>query len=90
MNVIDVQPTPNPNALKFVVEGTISNTPLSFFNPDAGREHPLASRLFAIPGVTSLLILNDFVTVSKSADATWKTITPAAKRVLAEAGQCMD
>jgi hypothetical protein len=86
MNVIDVQPTPNPNALKFVVEGTISDRPLSFFNADAGREHPLASRLFAIPGVASLLILNDFVTVSKTPEASWKSITPAARRVLAEAG----
>lgn len=84
MKVLEVQPTPNPNALKFIVEGTISDKPLSFFNPDAGKDHALASRLFAIPGVSSLLILNDFVTVSKSADATWKSITPAAKRVLAE------
>ncbi len=84
MKVLEVQPTPNPNAVKIVVEGVISDKPLSFFNPDAGKDHPLAFRLFAIPGVTSLLILNDFVTVSKAASAVWKTITPAAKRVLAE------
>lgn len=84
MKVLEVQPTPNPNALKFIVEGTISDKPLSFFNADAGKDHALASRLFAIPGVSSLLLLNDFVTVSKSADATWKSITPAARRVLAE------
>ncbi len=84
MKVLEVQPTPNPNAVKIVVDQPISDTPLSFFNPAAGKDHPLAAKLFAIPGVTSLLILNDFVTVSKAADAVWKNITPAAKRVLAE------
>ncbi len=84
MNVIEIQPTPNPNALKFIVEGPISDKPLSFFNPEAGKSHPLASQLFAIKGVTSLLILNDFVTVSKSPNAAWKEITSKAKRVLAD------
>lgn len=84
MKVLEAQPTPNPNALKFIVEGSLSDQPLSFFNADAAKDHALGSKLFAIPGVTSLLILNDFVTVSKAPDAVWRQITPAAKRVIAE------
>ncbi len=84
MIVSEVQPTPNPNALKFIVEGTISDKPLSFFNAAAGKNDPLASRLFEIAGVSSLLILNDFITVSKTPDAGWKSITPAVKKVLAD------
>lgn len=84
MKVLEAQPTPNPNALKFIVDGALSDQPLSFFNADAAKDHTLASKLFAIPGVTSLLILNDFVTVSKTPEAVWREITPAAKRVIAE------
>lgn len=85
MKVIEVQPTPNPNAMKFILDQTVSDQPMSFFNPESGKDHPLAARLFAIPGVQSLLLLNDFVTVNKTPQGVWKTITPAVKRVLAEA-----
>jgi len=80
--VIEVQPTPNPNASKYVLDAPISQKPESFFNADAGKDHPVASALFAIPGVTSVLLLGDFVTVNKSADVKWSAITPAVKRVL--------
>ena len=82
--VISVEPTPNPNALKFLLDGRISDKPVSFFSPEAGKGHALAEKLFAIQGVTSLLLLDDFVTVNKQAAAAWKSITPEVKRVLAE------
>ena len=34
--VKEVQATPNPNATKFVVDGQITDQPLSFFNPAQG------------------------------------------------------
>ena len=82
LKVTQVHPTPNPNALKFTLSGTICDTPVSFFTPSAGQVHPVASKLFAIDGVTSVLLLNDFVTVNKAATAKWKEITPAVKKVL--------
>lgn len=82
-SVLEVQPTPNPNALKFVLDGEIAGQPTSFFNAEAATGHPVASRLFAIPGVCSLLLLGDFVTVNKSADANWPPIKERVKQVLA-------
>ena len=38
---------------------------MSFLNAASGNEHPIASKLFAITGVTALLLLGDFVTVTK-------------------------
>jgi hypothetical protein len=83
-SVVEVQPTPNPNALKFVLDGEIANQPTSFFNADAATSHPIASRLFAIPGVSSLLLLGDFVTVNKTADASWPPIREEVRKVLAQ------
>jgi len=83
--VMEIQPTPNPNAAKFVLDQPIAPQPTSFFNAQAAKEHPVASRLFAIPGVTSVLLLGDFVTVNKSPQAKWKSITPRVENVLASA-----
>jgi hypothetical protein len=73
--VKEVQPTPNPNASKFVLDRPISGQPISFLNPEQGQGHPLASKLFAIQGVASVLILGDFVTVNKEPTAKWPAIT---------------
>lgn len=82
--VVEVQPTPNPNALKFMLDGPIAEQPTSFLAAGTAAEHPVASRLFAIPGVVSLLLLGDFVTVNKSPDSNWADIKPRVKRVLSE------
>jgi hypothetical protein len=82
-SVLQVQPTPNPNALKFVLDGHVTENRLSFAHPAAAGDHPLASKLFAIDGVVSLLLLDDFVTVSKAPAAKWGSITAKVKRVLA-------
>ena len=82
-SVVEVQPTPNPNALKFVLDREIADQPTSFFNADAATDHPIASRLFEIPGVRSLLLLGDFVTVNKAADASWPPIKDRVRQVLA-------
>jgi hypothetical protein len=41
--------------------------------------------LFAIPGVSSLLLLGDFITVNKTPDAAWDEITKRVQAVLAAA-----
>ena len=82
-SVVEVQPTPNPNALKFLLDREISDQPASFFDAGAAADHPVARRLFAIPGVSSLLLLGDFVTVNKSADASWPQIKERVRQVLA-------
>jgi hypothetical protein len=81
-NVQEIQPTPNPNAAKFVLDRPVSQQPMSFFNAAAAKDHPLASELFAIEGVTSLLLLGDFITINKSPAAQWDDIKRGAIMVL--------
>jgi hypothetical protein len=81
---IRFQPTPNPNAGKFivdrkVVEGTSSK---SFYNADDAADHPLAAALFELEGVASLFMVDDFVTVTKNADADWNTLIPKVQAVM--------
>jgi hypothetical protein len=81
--VKEAQSTPNPNAVKFVLDRPICDRPTSFVNAASAQDHPVASRLFAIQGVSSVLMLGDFVTVNKSPDAVWSEIASKVKQVLA-------
>ncbi|MDH3517861.1 MAG: NifU N-terminal domain-containing protein [Acidimicrobiia bacterium] len=79
---IRVDPTPNPNALKFTV-GMAVGGPVSF---PAGKptDDPMAQALLAIDGVTNVFLTADFVTLSKSPAGSWESIQPAAIEILEE------
>jgi hypothetical protein len=83
LKVVKYQTTPNPNALKVVLDGPISDRPRSFRTRDDGAGDALAQQFFAIDGVTSLLFNGDWFTVNKSADAAWPGVKKAVERVLA-------
>ena len=80
--VVEVSPTPNPNARKFVLDHPVCSQPLSFFTADAAKDEPLAAALFQISGVTNLLLLGDFITVSKQAEAQWESIVRRVRETL--------
>jgi NFU1 iron-sulfur cluster scaffold homolog, mitochondrial len=82
--VTEVQPTPNPNAVKFMLDRPISEQPMSYFNAAAAGDHPVAKALFAVPGVTSLLLLGDFITVNKRPEAKWPDVRKQVESVLSE------
>ena len=82
--VTDVQPTPNPNAMKFLLDRPISEGSVSFLKAEQADGHAVAAALFAIPGVASLLLLGDFVTVNKEPKAAWPQIKRRVQQVLAE------
>ena len=83
--VTDIQPTPNPNAVKFVLDRRIVEQSTSFLKADDAAGYPVAEKLFLIPGVSSLLFLGDFITVNKQPEAAWSEITSRVKKVLTEA-----
>jgi hypothetical protein len=78
----EVVPTPNPNAMKFVLDQSVSQQPMSFLTPAAATSHPLAQKLFEIAGVSSVFLLGDFVTINKSSEARWPDIKRNVQHVL--------
>lgn len=79
------QETPNPNALKCVLDRRTGEKTRSYFKAADAAGDALAARLFGIPGVTNLLIHPEWITVSKSAGVSWKVIKGELERVLNEA-----
>ncbi len=75
---ISVQPTPNPNAMKFSV-GVPVGGPKSASAPDGD---PMTDALVGVDGVTSIFMTADFVTISKAPEADWDAITPAVTEIL--------
>jgi len=69
--MIRIDPTPNPNALKVSVGAALTAKPVTFASAASAAGHPLASALFAIPGVASVFIFNNYVTITKSPEADW-------------------
>lgn len=80
--MVSIDPTPNPNALKFTVGSPVGG-PATFV---AGREtdDPMAAALLALPGVSSIFMTADFVTVSKTPEGDWDEIIEPARIIIAE------
>ncbi len=74
MQVIDTQPTPNPNALKFIVNGTFPPGSHAFMSAKEAEKDPLAKEIFALGDVTSVFYMNNFLTVSKTPTGDWNKL----------------
>ena len=86
MKVLNFEPTPNPNAMKFNVDGRlIEGGSRSFDTPSAAENDQLAAQLFQLDRVTSVFYMPGFVTVSKLPDADWGSLAPAVTRVIVNA-----
>ena len=73
--VINIEPTPNPDALKFVVKYPFGLPGArSFMDFGAAVGDPLAAALFALGNVCSVFYRDRFVTVNKEPSAAWKDL----------------
>ncbi len=76
--------TPNPNAMKFVLDVRLPGM-INVAGPtEAVAAGPFAEAVFAVPGVTNLFGTNDFVTVTRQPDAPWEPIVAAVQAAAAE------
>ncbi len=69
-------PTPNPDAMKFTLDITLSET-LDVPSPDAAVGVPFAEAVFAAGGVTAIFGVNDFITVRRQPGVQWDPIVAA-------------
>ena len=73
--IVNVDSTPNPNALKFVLnERLLRYETRQFHNIEEAKNDPLAKGIFEITGVVSVFYMDKFITIEKSKDANWGQI----------------
>jgi Fe-S cluster biogenesis protein NfuA len=70
--ITDIQETPNPNAVKFILKEPISNgTTHSFDSASAAQDDPLAKSLFEVGNVVSVFYMDRMITVEKTEEGDW-------------------
>ncbi|MDR3610950.1 MAG: NifU family protein [Ignavibacteriaceae bacterium] len=73
--VQDVDLTPNPHALKFVLnEKLLLHEKRHYSNKEAAMDDPFAKGIFEIDGVVSVFYMDKFVSIEKSKTANWSMI----------------
>jgi Fe-S cluster biogenesis protein NfuA len=71
--IADIEYTPNPNAVKFVLREPVTNGfSRSFTNEFEAQSDALASSLFAVGNVTSVFYMDRFITVNKDDEVNWE------------------
>jgi Fe-S cluster biogenesis protein NfuA len=74
---IETEGTPNPATLKFLPGRDVMGTATAdFASADAAARSPLATDLFALPGVVRVFLGADFITVTKN-ETDWAHLKPA-------------
>ncbi len=75
--IAEIEYTPNPNAVKFVLKESVAvGFPKSYPNAETAEHDELAKGLFAVGNVTSVFMQDKFLTVTKTDDKGWPEMLP--------------
>ncbi len=75
--ISDIEETPNPNAVKFILKEPVSNgTAHQFASSDTAQNDPLAKSLFDVGQVVSVFYMDRMITVEKEEFADWDDLLP--------------
>src|SRR5678809_874489 len=76
--ISDIEETPNPNAVKFILREPVSNgVAKSFGSAAQASEDPLAKSLFDVGHVVSVFYMDKMITVEKDDEGDWDDLLPA-------------
>lgn len=77
---IMIQGTPNPNALKFVVNTPVKTSGnVTYRNAEECHKNPLARKIFSIPHVAEVYFFDNYITVTQDGSADWDVLEEKVK-----------
>ena len=75
--IADIEPTPNPNAMKFILREPLTiGGSRSFDRPSDAEGDALAKALFEIDNVASVFYMDRFLTITKDPFGNWDEMLP--------------
>ncbi len=75
--ISDIEETPNPNAVKFILREPVSHGVAQQFNSASQAEKdPLAKALFDVGHVVSVFYMDKMITVEKDNEGDWDDLLP--------------
>ena len=76
--ISDIEETPNPNAVKFILREPVSNgVARQYGSADLAENDALAKSLFDIGNVVSVFYMDKMITVEKDDEGDWDDLLPA-------------
>ena len=74
----DIEETPNPNAVKFILREAVSNgVARQYGSAELAESDPLAKSLFDVGHVVSVFYMDRMITVEKDDEGDWDELLPA-------------
>ena len=75
--ISDIQETPNPNAVKFILREPVTNgVARQYGNADQAENDSLAKSLFDVGHVVSVFYMDNMITVEKDDEGDWDDLLP--------------
>ena len=76
--ISDIEETPNPNAVKFILREPVSNgVARQYGAAELAENDPLAKSLFDVGHVVSVFYMDKMITVEKDDEGDWDELLPA-------------
>src|SRR5687768_17249900 len=76
--ISDIEETPNPNAVKFILREPVSNgVARQYGTAEQAENDPLAKSLFDVGHVVSVFYMDRMITVEKDDEGDWDELLPA-------------
>jgi Fe-S cluster biogenesis protein NfuA len=76
--ISDIEETPNPNAVKFILREAVSNgVARQYGSAELAENDPLAKSLFDVGHVVSVFYMDRMITVEKDDEGDWDDLLPA-------------
>ncbi|MHB8483741.1 MAG: NifU N-terminal domain-containing protein [Nitrospiria bacterium] len=80
---VRMQPTPNPNSMKFVLNKKIVQSGMEMYNNKTEAEKsPVAKQIFEVTGVEGVFMMQDFISVNKVSSGNWGVIAPQVMEII--------
>jgi Fe-S cluster biogenesis protein NfuA len=84
--IAEIEPTPNPNAMKFILREPLTwGISRSYDNAEAAKDDPLAAALFDIEHVINVFYVDHWITVTQDGKADWQELMRQAAVPIREA-----
>ena len=75
--IADIEETPNPNAVKFILREPVSNgVAKQYGSADQAEGDPLAKSLFDVGHVVSVFYMDRMITIEKDDEGDWDELLP--------------
>jgi len=88
MKVLRMESTPNPSAMKFVLDGNLlSSGSRHYDHAPASGDDAFAARLFSIPSIDSVFYMDNFITLDKTNGPDWQEVEKQIDQILSEGHQ---